>query len=53
MLENVNNVNIVHMKRAFIIHGWGGHPEERWYPWAKNELEKKRENRRNHRRRNK
>lgn len=27
------------MKRAFIIHGWGGHPEEGWFPWAKNELE--------------
>lgn len=29
----------MNMKRAFIIHGWGGHPEEGWFPWAKNELE--------------
>ena len=41
MPQNVNNVNIVHMKRVFIIHGWGGHPEEGWFPWAKRELEKR------------
>jgi uncharacterized protein len=29
------------MKRAFIIHGWGGFPEEGWFPWAKDELEKR------------
>lgn len=29
------------MKRAFIIHGWEGYPEEGWFPWLKNELEKK------------
>ena len=28
------------MKRVFIIHGWEGFPEEGWFPWAKNELEK-------------
>jgi uncharacterized protein len=28
-------------KRAFIIHGWEGYPEEGWKPWLKNELEKK------------
>ena len=28
-------------KRVFIIHGWGGNPEEGWLPWIKNELEKK------------
>ena len=39
--RNVNSVNIVHMKRVFIIHGWGGHPDEGWFPWVKNELEKK------------
>lgn len=28
-------------KRAFIIHGWDGYPEEGWFPWLKKELEKK------------
>ncbi len=28
-------------KRAFIIHGWDGYPEEGWFPWIKRELEKK------------
>lgn len=28
-------------KRVFIIHGWGGHPENAWFPWIKNELEKR------------
>lgn len=27
------------MKKAYIIHGWSGHPEEGWFPWAKTELE--------------
>ncbi len=27
-------------KRVFIIHGWGGYPEEGWFPWLKKELEK-------------
>lgn len=26
-------------KRAFIIHGWEGHPEEGWFPWLKKQLE--------------
>lgn len=26
-------------KRAFIIHGWDGYPEEGWFPWLKKELE--------------
>ena len=26
-------------KRAIIIHGWDGHPEEGWFPWLKLELE--------------
>ncbi len=28
-------------KRVFIIHGWGGFPEEAWFPWLKKELEQK------------
>ena len=28
-------------KRVFIIHGWGYKPEKNWYPWLKQELEKK------------
>lgn len=28
-------------KRVFIIHGWGGHPQEGWFPWLKKELEGK------------
>lgn len=28
-------------KRVFIIHGWGGNPQEGWFPWMKKELEKK------------
>lgn len=27
-------------KRVYIIHGWGGYPEEGWFPWLKKELEK-------------
>jgi predicted alpha/beta hydrolase family esterase len=27
------------VKRAFIIHGWGGYPEEGWFPWLKKNLE--------------
>lgn len=27
------------MIRVFIIHGWGGYPEEGWFPWLKKELE--------------
>jgi len=26
-------------KKAFLIHGWQGHPEEEWRPWLRNELE--------------
>lgn len=28
------------MKRAFIIHGWDGTPDEGWFPWLKRELER-------------
>lgn len=26
------------MKRAFIVHGWDGHPNEAWFPWLKTKL---------------
>ncbi len=29
------------MKKVFIIHGWSGYPEEGWFPWLKEELEKR------------
>ncbi len=29
---------IIFMKRVFIIHGWGGYPEEAWFPWLKQQL---------------
>ncbi|HJQ08726.1 MAG TPA: alpha/beta fold hydrolase [Candidatus Saccharimonadales bacterium] len=28
------------MKRAIIVHCWGGNSNYAWYPWAKSELEK-------------
>lgn len=28
-------------KRVFIVHGWGGNPQEGWFPWIKGELENK------------
>ena len=28
-------------KRVIIVHGWGGNPGEGWFPWAKQELEKR------------
>ncbi|KKL03790.1 hypothetical protein LCGC14_2622590 [marine sediment metagenome] len=28
-------------KKVIIVHGWGGYPEEGWFPWLKRELEKK------------
>lgn len=27
------------MKRAIIVHRWGGNPEEGWFPWLKTALE--------------
>lgn len=27
-------------KKVFLIHGWGGAPDEGWRPWLKEELEK-------------
>lgn len=29
------------VKRVFIIHGWAGYPEECWFLWLKEELEKR------------
>jgi hypothetical protein len=29
------------MRRAFIIHGWDGAPDNAWIPWLKRELEKR------------
>jgi hypothetical protein len=29
------------MKKAYIIHGWDGYPESGWFPWLKQELEKR------------
>jgi len=31
----------MNQKRVFIIHGWGGSPDEPLYKWLKSELEKK------------
>lgn len=28
------------MKKAYIIHGWGGNPQEGWFVWLKKKLEK-------------
>ncbi len=27
------------MKRAFLVHGWEGSPDNNWFPWLKKELE--------------
>ncbi len=27
------------VRRAFIVHGWQGHPKQGWYPWLGNLLE--------------
>lgn len=29
------------MKRVFIIHGWGGHPNEGWLLWLRKELQER------------
>ncbi|MBI2054507.1 MAG: serine hydrolase family protein [Candidatus Sungbacteria bacterium] len=29
------------MKRVFIVHGWGGDPNEGWFSWLANELEQR------------
>jgi len=38
----IYHVYIIGMaKRAFLIHGWAGSPDEGWRPWLKTELEKR------------
>jgi len=32
-------VIILHMKRVFIVHGWGGSPSGVWIPWLRKTLE--------------
>jgi len=34
-------VAIMSKKRAYIIHGWGGNPQQAWIPWLKRSLESK------------
>ncbi len=29
------------MKRVVIVHGWGGNPQEGWFPWLRGALEGK------------
>jgi len=29
------------MKRAIIVHGWDGNPNNHWFPWLKNKLNEK------------
>ncbi|MEN9649768.1 MAG: hypothetical protein RL094_735 [Candidatus Parcubacteria bacterium] len=28
------------MKKVYIVHGYGGHPDSNWFPWLKMQLEK-------------
>lgn len=28
-------------KRVIIVHGWGGNPQEAWFPWLKQQLEQR------------
>jgi predicted alpha/beta hydrolase family esterase len=45
MVERVLDTNKrkfgTYMNRVFIIHGWGGYPEECWFPWLKQKLEQR------------
>ncbi|MBN2052924.1 serine hydrolase family protein [Candidatus Woesearchaeota archaeon] len=29
------------MKKAYLVHGWEGNPENCWFPWLKHELEER------------
>lgn len=29
------------MKKAVLIHGWDGHPENAWFPWLKKDFERR------------
>jgi predicted alpha/beta hydrolase family esterase len=29
------------MKKALLLHGWGGKSDNHWFPWLKKELNKK------------
>lgn len=29
------------MKKVVLVHGWGGSPEKDWFPWLREELEKR------------
>jgi len=29
----------INTNRIIILHGWGGHPEDEWFPWLTKELE--------------
>jgi len=29
------------MKKVILVHGWGGSPENEWFPWLKKQLEEK------------
>ena len=29
------------MSKVVIVHGWGGTPEEGWFPWLRRELEER------------
>ena len=28
------------MKKAYLVHGWDGTPDNWWFPWLTHELEK-------------
>lgn len=43
-MKNINSQKgflQIPIKRIFIIHGWDGSPQNRWFPWLEKELKKK------------